>query len=55
MSIERDYFVIAKTDEAIKVMTSLLEPLMMLVMGAVVGFIVIAMLLPMFELNMVVK
>jgi type II secretory pathway component PulF len=44
-----------ETDEAIKVMTSLLEPLMILVMGALVGFIVIAMLLPMFELNMMVK
>ncbi len=44
-----------ETDEAIKVMTSLLEPLMILAMGAVVGFIVIAMLLPMFELNMMVK
>ncbi len=43
-----------ETDEAIKVMTALLEPLMILVMGAVVGFIVIAMLLPMFELNMMV-
>ena len=44
-----------ETDEAIKVMTSLLEPLMILVMGLIVGFIVIAMMLPMFELNMMVK
>jgi type IV pilus assembly protein PilC len=44
-----------QTEEAIKIMTSLLEPLMILVMGLVVGFIVIAMLLPMFELNMIVK
>jgi type II secretory pathway component PulF len=44
-----------ETDEAIKIMTSLLEPLMILVMGVIVGFIVIAMLLPMFELNMMVK
>ncbi len=44
-----------ETDEAIKIMTSLLEPLMILVMGLIVGFIVIAMLLPMFELNMMVK
>lgn len=44
-----------ETDEAIRAMTSLLEPLMILVMGLVVGFIVIAMLLPMFELNMAVK
>ena len=44
-----------ETDEAIRILTSLLEPLMILVMGAVVGFIVIAMLLPMFELNLAVK
>ena len=44
-----------ETDEALRMMTSLLEPLMILVMGLVVGFIVIAMLLPMFELNMMVK
>ncbi len=44
-----------ETDEAIRIMTSLLEPLMILVMGCIVGFIVIAMMLPMFELNMIVK
>lgn len=44
-----------ETDEALRMATSLLEPLMILVMGLVVGFIVIAMLLPMFELNMAVK
>jgi type II secretory pathway component PulF len=40
------------TDEAIKVMTSLLEPVLILIMGLVVGFIVMAMLLPIFEINM---
>mgnify|MGYP001599456808 CR=1 FL=1 len=44
-----------ETDEQIKIMTSLMEPLMILVMGVIVGFIVMAMLLPMFELNMIVK
>ena len=39
-------------DEAVKVMTSLLEPILILVMGLIVGFIVIAMLLPIFEINM---
>lgn len=43
------------TNEALQTLTSLLEPLMILVMGLVVGFIVVAMLLPMFELNMMVK
>jgi len=45
----------SETEEAIKIVTSLLEPIMMLVMGVAVGFIVIAMLLPMFELNLAVK
>lgn len=44
-----------ETEEAVKVMTSLLEPLMILVMGLIVGFIVIAMMLPMFEMNMMVR
>lgn len=43
------------TDEALRALTSLLEPVMILVMGLVVGFIVIAMLLPMFELNLMVR
>lgn len=47
-SYERD------TDEATKTMTNLLEPAMILVMGAIVGFIVIAMLLPIFEINVAV-
>lgn len=44
-----------EADEATRIVTSLLEPLMILAMGLVVGFIVIAMLLPMFEINMMVK
>lgn len=40
------------TDEAIRVLTSLLEPVLILVMGLIVGFIVAAMLLPIFEINM---
>jgi general secretion pathway protein F len=42
-------------DEAVRVMTSLLEPLMILGMGLVVGFIVMAMLLPIFEMNSMVR
>jgi type II secretory pathway component PulF len=45
-SYERD------TDEAIRVSTALLEPLMILTVGLVVGFIVIAMLLPIFQINL---
>jgi general secretion pathway protein F len=48
-SYERD------TDEMIRIMSSLLEPLMILVMGLIVGFIVVAMLLPVFEINMMAK
>jgi type II secretory pathway component PulF len=48
-SYERD------TDEAIKIMTNLLEPLMILVMGLLVGFIVVAMLLPVFEINVMAR
>lgn len=43
------------TDEAIKIMTSLLEPLMILTMGLIVGFIVVSMLLPVFEINVMLK
>ncbi|MFH1578364.1 MAG: type II secretion system F family protein, partial [Candidatus Omnitrophota bacterium] len=38
-------------DDAIKVMTSLLEPIMILTMGLMVGFIVVAMLLPIFQIS----
>jgi type II secretory pathway component PulF len=38
-------------DDTIKMMTSLLEPIMILAMGLVVGFIVVAMLLPIFQIS----
>jgi type IV pilus assembly protein PilC len=34
---------------AIKAMTSILEPIMIVLVGAIVGFIVIAMYMPMFK------
>ena len=40
-----------EVDRTIKVMTSLMEPLMILVMGLIVGFIVIAMMLPIFDIK----
>ncbi|MFH1593567.1 MAG: type II secretion system F family protein [Candidatus Omnitrophota bacterium] len=40
------------TDETIKIFSSMLEPIMILVMGLIVGFVVVAMLLPIFEINM---
>ncbi len=42
-------------DNAVKVMTSLLEPLMILSMGIIVGFIVISMLLPIFQINIIAR
>jgi len=39
----------------IVMITSLLEPAMILVMGAVVGFIVVSILLPIFEMNQLVR
>lgn len=46
-SYERD------TDEKIKLMSNLLEPAMILGVGLVLGFIVVAMLLPIFEINVI--
>lgn len=42
-----------ETDEKIKIMTTLLEPVMIIVVGAVVGFIVFSMLLPVFQANLI--
>ncbi len=39
------------TEQRARVMTSLLEPILLLVVGGIVGFIVFAMLLPVFELG----
>jgi general secretion pathway protein F len=36
-------------------MTSLLEPVMILFMGVVVGFIVLAICLPIFEMNTLIR
>jgi len=38
-------------DRAVKIFTSLLEPILILIMGVVVSFIVVSMLLPIFEIN----
>jgi type II secretion system protein F len=44
-----------EVDRAIKAMTSLLEPMLILVMGFFVGFLVIAMLLPMFQVSSLIQ
>jgi len=38
-------------NEMVSYLTTLLEPMMILIMGAVIGFMVISMLLPVFELS----
>jgi len=44
-----------ETEEALTLMTTLIEPAVILVMGLVVGFVVIAMLLPVFQINLMVQ
>lgn len=41
----------AEVDRAVRALTSLIEPIIIVVMGFIVGFIVIAMLLPIFSLD----
>jgi len=40
-----------EVNKTMKIMTSLLEPVIILVMGVVVAFIVMAMILPIFEIS----
>lgn len=44
-----------EVDAKLKVITSLLEPLIILVLGLILGGIVLAMLLPIFQINLLVK
>ena len=44
-----------KLRETIKTVTSMIEPIMILVMGVVVGFIAMAIILPIFKLSTLVK
>ncbi len=59
-AIEKALFKVAyayerEVDRAVKTTTSLLEPVMILTLGLILGFIVIAMLLPVFEISFVVR
>ena len=45
----------AQTDKAVQLFMTLLEPILILVMGLVVGFIVVAMLLPIFQFNIMIR
>ncbi len=44
-----------EVESTVMSMTSLLEPIMILVMGVVVGFIVLSICLPIFEMNQLIK
>lgn len=58
--MERALFKIAdsyerQTDKMIKIISSLIEPIMILVMGLLVGFIVISILLPIFQISLIAR
>lgn len=53
MRIAEDYE--KDVDNTLKALTRLVEPVIILVMGLIVGFIVLAMLLPIFQINLMVK
>ena len=44
-----------EVDRSLKVLTRLLEPAIILAMGLIVGFIVLSMLLPIFQINLIVR
>jgi len=44
-----------EVDEAMKMFATLLEPMVIIIMGLVVGVMVIAMLLPVFQINIMVR
>jgi len=44
-----------EVDRSLKSLTRLLEPVMILVMGLIVSFIVLSMLLPIFQINLIVR
>lgn len=53
MRIADDYE--REVDRTLKALTRLLEPVIILVMGLIVGFIVLSMLLPIFQINLIVR
>lgn len=58
--LEKSLFKVAQSyeresDEAVKIMMSLVEPILILALGLAVGFIVISMLLPIFEINFLMR
>jgi type II secretory pathway component PulF len=53
MRVAQDYE--RETDRTLKGLTRLLEPAIILVMGLIVGFIVLSMLLPIFQINIMAR
>ena len=53
MRLSQDYE--GDVNRVLKGLTRLLEPVIILVMGLIVGFIVLSMLLPIFQINLIVK
>lgn len=53
LSIADDYE--READHSLKNLARLLEPMIILVMGLIVGFIVLSMLLPIFQINLIVR
>lgn len=44
-----------EVDNNIKTITSLIEPVMILILGGIVGFLVVSMLLPIFRINVLIR
>jgi general secretion pathway protein F len=44
-----------EVESHVTALTSMLEPVMILVMGLIVGFVVISILLPIFEMNQMIR
>ncbi len=44
-----------QSDQMMKTITALLEPILIVAIGSVVGFVVIAMLLPIFQMNLMIR
>lgn len=53
MRIANDYE--QAVDRTLKTLSRLLEPVIILVMGLIIGFIVLSMLLPIFQINLIVR
>ncbi len=44
-----------EVDQSVKLVTSLLEPVMILIIGGIIGFLVISMMLPIFQIDLILQ